>query len=71
LNIGIVILNSVHGLGCDRKDAARYTMLGMLFAGIGLAVTFATLSYLGATSHGLVGLSQHEVTGAEVSPVYA
>lgn len=71
LIIGIVILNSVHGLGFDRDDAGRYTMQGMLFAGIGLAVTFAALSYLGATSHELVGLPQHEVTGAEITPVYA
>jgi len=71
LIIGIVILNSVHGLGFDRQDVGRYTMQGMLFGGIGLAVTFAALGYLGATAHELVDLPQHQITGAEITPVYA
>jgi LIVCS family branched-chain amino acid:cation transporter len=71
LVMGIVVLNSIHALGFDRKDVGNYMMQGVLFAGIGLAVTFAALSYLGATAHELAGLPQHEVTGAEITPVYA
>lgn len=71
LVLAIVIINSVRGLGLDDDDVAGYTMKGMLVAGIGLAITFASLSYLGATSHDLVALPQNVVTGVEMSPPYA
>ena len=71
LLLGIVIINAVHGLGLDRKTAGRYTMLGMLFGGIGLAITNVALAYLGATAHDVVGLPPSTVTGAEIGPPYA
>ena len=71
LILGIVIMTSVRGLNLEESDVRHYTMKGMVFAGTGLAITFAALSYLGATSHSLVDIPTTEVTGAEISPPYA
>ena len=71
LILGLVILNAVRGLGLEGREVERYTMLSMLFAGLGLALTFAALSYLGATSHELVDVPPHLATGAEMAPYYA
>lgn len=71
LILGIVIITAVHGLGLNKQEVGHYTMMGMLFGGIGLAVTFSTLGYLGSTSHALVGMPPAAVTGAEIAPPYA
>ena len=68
---GIVIITAVHGLGLNKEAVGRYTMLGMFFGGIVLAVTFVALGYLGSTAHDLVGLPPANITGAEIAPVYA
>ena len=71
LVLAVVILNSVRGLGLEGRELETTTMKGMIIAGIGLAITFAALGFLGATAHDLVDKPQNAVTGAEMSPPYA